>query len=227
MCKCDISRQQDIAFACFRPLSIIFKPNIAISGLDENISSPIEDNFVIDDFPPLETERLLLKPLAVNDLDFVYQHFSDPAIYRYLVDEEPVSTCIQAQEIVDFYAQPMGKSYNRWVLVLKSEARAIGTCGYHLWDKRHHRAEIGYDLAQASWQQGFMTEALETVLSFGFDEMALNRVGAMVHPENEASLRLLAKLGFQMEGLLRDYYYQDGRFYDHWLLTLLKQEWNV
>ncbi len=180
---------------------------------------------MIDDFPSLETERLLLRTMTADDIDFVFHHFSDPNIYRYLVDEEPVSTRQQAQEIIEFYAKPTDKSYNRWVLELKSEERPIGSCGYHQWHKSHYRAEIGYDLEKASWQQGLMTEALEAAIGFGFEKMSLNRIGAKVHPDNEASLRLLAKLGFQKEGLLRDYYYQSGRFYDHWLLTLLKKEW--
>jgi ribosomal-protein-alanine N-acetyltransferase len=180
---------------------------------------------VIDHFPPLETERLLLRPLAARDLDFVFRHFSDPAIYRYLVDEEPVATRADAQAIIDFYAASDGKAYNRWVLVLKSTARPIGTCGYHQWRRAHQRAEIGYDLAQAFWRQGLMREALHAVIRFGFQRMAFHRIGALVHPENQASLRLLATLGFQKEGLLRDYYYQNGRFHDHWLLTLLRHEW--
>ena len=174
------------------------------------------------DFQSLETKRLWLRPMLAKDLDFVFRHFSDPAISRYLVDEEPVSTMAQAQEIIDFYADPSSKSYNRWVLIRKSTDKPIGTCGFHMWQNSHHRAEIGYDLASAAWRQGYMTEALETVLRFGFEQMALNRISAMVHPDNEASLRLLTKLGFQKEGLLRDYYYQNGQFYDHWLLSLLK-----
>lgn len=179
---------------------------------------------MFNDFPSLETERLILTPLTTEHLDFVFRHFSDPDVNRYLVDEERVSTRAQAQEIVDFYAELAGKSYNRWVLVLKSEQRPIGTCGYHQWSRAHHRAEIGYDLEKASWRQGLMREALQTVIDFGFEKMALNRIGAMVHPENVASLGLLARLGFQKEGLLRDYYYQSEKFYDHWLLSLLKKD---
>ena len=182
---------------------------------------------MVDEFPPLETARLVLRSLTAKDLDFIYRHFSDPDIYRYLVDEEPVSTRGQAQSIIDFYAEPIGKSYNRWILVLKSEGRPIGTCGYHQWHKNHYRAEIGYDLEKASWRQGLMTEALEAAIDFGFEKMLLNRIGARVHTENETSLRLLARLAFQKEGLLRDYYYQNRRFYDHWLLSLLKKEWHA
>jgi len=182
---------------------------------------------LLDNFPPLETERLQLRPLTADDLDFVFHHFANPDIHRYLFDEEPVSTRAQAQAIIEFYTEPKEKLYNRWVLTLKSEERPIGTCGYHKWLKNHRRAEIGYDLEKSSWHKGLMKEALAAVISFGFLQMSLNRIGAMVHPKNEASLKLLERLGFQKEGLLKDFYYQNGVFHNHWLLALLKRDWHA
>lgn len=180
-----------------------------------------------DGFPSLETGRLTLRPLAGNDLDFIFRHFSDPEISRYLLDEEPVTTREQAQAIIDFYLSPPGKPYNRWVITRKPDGRPVGTCGYHKWQKRHHLAEIGYDLERASWGLGYMTEALRAALQFGFETLDLNRVEALVYPENEASIRLLERLGFQKEGLLRQSICQGGVYYDHWLLSLLKAEWSA
>jgi len=177
-----------------------------------------------DDFGALETARLLLRPLAAGDLDFVFQHFSDPEVGRYLVDEEPLTTREEAQAIVDFYGSPGPKTYNRWVIVRKADLQAIGTCGFHRWNKQHHRAEIGYDLAPSAWRQGFMTEALTAVLEHGFAQLQLNRIEALVHPKNEASVRLLERLGFQKEGLLRQYFRQGDMYYDHWLLALVRIE---
>lgn len=178
-----------------------------------------------NEIPSLETERLLLRPLSMLDLEFVFRHFSDPEVNRYLLDEEPVTTREQAQSIIDFYSLPGRKSYNRWVIVRKTGARPIGTCGYHQWQVLHHRAEIGYDLEKASWKQGIMTEALRAMLSYGFEQMGLNRVEALVYIENEASIRVLERLGFQKEGLLRQYFRRGDTYYAHWLLSLLKAEW--
>jgi ribosomal-protein-alanine N-acetyltransferase len=180
-----------------------------------------------DDFPSLETERLLLRPLNNGDVEFVFRHFSDPDVNHYLLDEEPLATWEQAQAIVDFYTSPGSKSYNRWVIVEKTELRPVGTCGYHLWQKAHRRAEIGYDLERASWKKGIMTEALRAVLPYGFEYMGLNRISALVYPENEASIRLLERLGFQKEGLLRQYFRRGETYYDHWLLSLLREEWKL
>ncbi len=179
---------------------------------------------LLNDFPSLETDRLLLRPLADQDLEFVYRHFSDPEVTRYLLDEEPVRTLQQAREIIDFYAEPSSKSYNRWIILRKSDELPIGTCGYHKWAKRHFRAEIGYDLSPAAWGQGYMHEALRAALRHGIEGMGLNRIDALVYTENDRSIRLLQKLGFQNEGLLRDYFYLNGKFYDHYLYSLLRSE---
>lgn len=173
----------------------------------------------------LETERLILRPLTPKDTDFVYQHFSDPAVSRYLLDEEPPTRRDQAVELIQFYLDPIGKTYNRWGIVWKATDALVGTCGYHKWHRQHRRAEIGYDLGQAHWGQGMMAEALHAMLGHGFEEMGLNRVEALVHPENGRSIGLLEKLGFQREGLLRQYYNRGGEFFDHMLLSLLRGEW--
>ncbi len=68
----------------------------------------------LKDFPSLETERLILRQLNMEDADFIFRHFSDPAVSRYLMDELPPADYAQAQEIVEFYREPEGKTSNRW-----------------------------------------------------------------------------------------------------------------
>jgi ribosomal-protein-alanine N-acetyltransferase len=70
-----------------------------------------------------------------------------------------------------------------------------------------------------------MMEALRTVISNGFAQMRLNRIEALVYVENGRSIQLLRRLGFKQEGVLREYLYSDGRFYDHYLFALLQKEW--
>ncbi len=133
-----------------------------------------------NNFPSLETERLILRQMTLEDTDFVFKHFSDSAVSQYLMDEPPVTEYAQAQEIIQFYLEPEGKTHNRWVMVRKSDHQPIGTCGYYKWDKRYFRAEIGYDLRPSFWGQGYMTEALRAVISNGFERMRLNRIDAVV-----------------------------------------------
>ncbi len=176
-------------------------------------------------FPNLATDRLLLRPISPQDLAFVFQHFSDPAVGRFLLDDDLVTTHAESQAIIDFFNKPGEVTCNRWIIERKEDHRPIGTCGYHKWSRRDHRAEIGYDLGPYAWRQGYMSEALKQVASFGFVDLQLNRIEALVYPENVASLKLLERQGFVREGLLRDVLCRDNVYYDHWLLSLLKREW--
>ncbi|NMF84194.1 GNAT family protein [Nodosilinea sp. P-1105] len=173
-------------------------------------------------FPSLKSSRLQLRPLAQADVAFVLYHFSDPAVNRHLLDQAAIASLEEAQNIVDFFVQSTDDTYTRWVLVNQADGQPIGTCGFHKWDQRNRRAEIGYDLTPGAWGQGYMSEALTTMLTYGFTAMGLNRVEALVYPANTASVKLLEKLNFQREGVLRDCFYHEGSFYDHWLLSLLK-----
>jgi [ribosomal protein S5]-alanine N-acetyltransferase len=177
------------------------------------------------DFSALQTDRLILRPLAMEDVDFVFQHFHDPQVVQYLMDEPPVADYAQAQAIIDFYLEPEGKTHNRWGIVRRADNRLIGTCGYHKWEKAYFRAEIGYDLSPDCWGQGYMTEALRSVIRHGFERMGLNRIDALVYIHNDRSIQLLQRLGFRQEGLLRDYFCLDGIFFDHFLFALLRREW--
>jgi ribosomal-protein-alanine N-acetyltransferase len=176
-------------------------------------------------FPDLQTERLILRNITEEDTPFFYNQFSDPQVTEYLMDEPPVADMSEAKAIVDYYLDPEGKNHNRWIIMRKTDQRPIGTCGFHKWDQAHQRAEIGYDLAADCWGQGIMSEALRVAINSGFERMGLNRIDAIVYVGNLRSLALLQKMGFQQEGILREYYYLNDTFYDHMFLGLLCRDW--
>lgn len=174
--------------------------------------------------PFLQTERLLLRPLTMEDLEFVFQHFGHPQVAQYLLDEEPVTEISQAREIIQFYLDAENKPYNRWGIAQKSTGQLMGTCGFHKWNKRSFRAEIGYDLYPDFWGQGYMTEALQKVIAHGFGQMNLHRIEALIYVENKRSMQLLKKIGFKEEGVLLDYFALNGEFYDHAVYSLLNDD---
>ena len=169
----------------------------------------------------LETERLLLRPISSEDTAFVVRHFTAPAVHRYMLDDEPITTAEQAAEIVRFYVDTPVATYNRWVLVRKGDGEPLGTCGYHRWSLQHRKAELGYDLSPAWHGQGYMREAVGAALRHGFGAMGLHRVEALVAVANERSAHLLRQLGFAREGLLRECFFSGGRFHDHELYALI------
>lgn len=98
----------------------------------------------------------------------------------------------------------------------------MGTIGFNAWMPKHRRAEIGYELHPDHWHRGYATEAVSRIVAYGFDQLELARIGAVVFRENQASQTVLTKLGFQQEGILRDYIVQDGKSYDTHVYSILR-----
>jgi ribosomal-protein-alanine N-acetyltransferase len=113
----------------------------------------------------------------------------------------------------------------RWGIVLKQNQKFIGTLGLNGLQLNNKRAEIGYEIHPQYWRMGYTSEAIKEILRYSFEELDLNRIGAVVYPENIPSLKLLETIGFQVEGLLRGYMYQNSQSHDTYVLSLLKQEW--
>jgi len=179
-------------------------------------------------YPKLETTRLVLRALQMEDADFIFKEWSDPAVTYFMRDEEPLKSRAQAEEFLRPFQTPEKIPNSKWWgIELKTHGHLIGTCGYFRWDKQHHRVEIGYDLCPDDWGQGLMLEALQALIRYGFEEMDLNRIEATTHTENQRSQHVLRKLGFQREGLLREYYCRDGIYNDQIQYSLLKREWLV
>lgn len=179
-------------------------------------------NPIFATFPEIETERLLLRELLPEDTPAIYRLFGDPLVTRYY-DLETYTDPEQARELIDFFDESFElERAIRWGIERKADGVIMGTCGY-VW-LRTHRGEIGYDLHSDYWRQGYMREALDAILDFGFTELTLNRIEALVMLDNVASAGLLRSLGFQQEGILRQQDYFKGAFHDMRLFSLLHDE---
>jgi ribosomal-protein-alanine N-acetyltransferase len=177
-------------------------------------------------YPKIETARLVLRSMSMEDADFLFQEWSDPAVTLLMCDEEPLKSKEQAIEFLGSLQAPEKlPGLKWWGIEHKAAGHLIGTCGYFRWDQQHHRAEIGYDLCPDVWGQGLMPEALRMLIRYGFEEMNLNRIEAMTHIENRRSQKVLLKLGFQKEGMLRAYFCREGIYHDQVQYSLLKREW--
>lgn len=177
-------------------------------------------------YPRLETQRLVLRALRMEDAEFIFKEWGDLQVTYYMRDEEPLKTLEQAKDMLGPLQTPEKMpGFKWWGIEHKARGVLIGTCGYYRWDQHHHRAEVGYDLWPDYWGQGLMPEALGALLRFGYHEMGLNRIEATTHIENHRSQRVLSKLGFQREGILREYYYRDGQYNDQVQFSLLRKEW--
>ncbi len=178
-----------------------------------------------DPFPTLETPRLVLRELVPGDLDVVVRIQQDPRVVRYL--GRATLTVEQVKERLELVASGIREGTSvRWGLSLRDGGELAGTAGFWRWNQEHRWAEIGYDLAPERWGSGLMTEALGVVLRYGFDAMGLHRVEANTDPENKGSRRVLEKLGFVQEALVRENWYHEGRFLDSAFYGLLRRDFD-
>ncbi|MCD4712868.1 MAG: GNAT family N-acetyltransferase [Clostridiales bacterium] len=176
-------------------------------------------------YPSLESNRLWLRQLVESDVSDLFEIFSSDKVTEYygmfpMNDIEPV------EQMINRFNQGFNEKRSiRWGLVEKSSGKVIGTCGYHNISQEHYRAEIGYELSEKYWNQGFMREALHKIICFGFEQMNFNRIEALVYPDNQSSRKALERLGFLEEGLLREYMYFRDEMTDLCIYSLLKRNW--
>lgn len=134
----------------------------------------------------------------------------------------------QAEELIDRWNQKFERNQGiRWGITLRSESRVIGTCGFHGWMKNHYKAEIGYELTPEYWRQGYMTEVIQKIIEFGFNNLGLNRIEAFVEPENVGSRKVLEKIGLSEEGTLKEHFYWRNRFVETVIYAILKKDYKV
>jgi len=175
-----------------------------------------------NEFPVIETERLRLRLITEKDLKEMFSIYSSEEVMKYygIYPINDISTVeVMIEKFKESFEVDMGI---RWGIELKSTSKLIGTCGYHNWNKRHFRAEIGYELGNEFWRKGYAKEAISSIIKYGFDEMNLERIEALVYPENETSENMLKKLGFLHEGYLRKYVYFRDKHQDLNMFSLIK-----
>lgn len=176
-----------------------------------------------NEFPVLETERLVLRKIGDEDIKTLYQYWSDSEVTRYM-NIEPFEDPFQAKTMIDLLNHLFEKGEAiRWGIVEKETGCLIGTCGYNSGYRIGASAvEIGYDLGREYWGKGFMAEALKSIIDHGFNEAGMKRIEAYVMPDNIRSRNLLIKLGFKYEGKLKNHGFYKGEYQDEYIFSLTK-----
>ena len=178
-------------------------------------------------FPKLITPRLVLRGPMEKDMQPMFDIHTDPDVMRYY-GVKPYDSLDKSKKHLDWLTKLHREEIGlRWIITLKDEDTCIGDVGFYDWEKKHSRAEIGYILGKQYWGKGIMTEAIKAALDYGFNEMNLNRIQALIDPRNNASKRVAEKHGFHYEGTFRDYEYEYGDFIDLNMYSVLKREYKA
>ena len=191
----------------------------------DRILPRIED--VFSDLPTLETERLVLRKMRLDDAEDLFEYACDPEVSIYTTWSPHQSVQDSQEFLLRILSLYESGHLADWGIEHKADGKFIGTCGFAVWEPYHSKAEIGYAMSRQYWGQGLMTEAARRVIDFGFENMQLNRVEARCMVENIGSARVMEKSGMTYEGILREHMYAKGRYNDLKIYSILRREWEA
>ncbi|MGB3544830.1 GNAT family N-acetyltransferase, partial [Rubrivirga sp.] len=177
-----------------------------------------------DGLPALEGDRVRLRQADPRDVPDLLDLFGDADTLAYwshgpLADHGAAETYYQGMQ-----TGLRDRSLFQWAVTEPADDRLIGTVTLVGWDKQNRRCELGFILHPNAQGRGLASDAVRTALRFAFSEMGLARVEADVDPDNAASSRLLARLGFVLEGVMRRRWFTFGTWKDSYFYGLLESD---
>lgn len=170
----------------------------------------------------IKGDRVLLRAIELDDADILRQMMNDEEIERMMWGYSfPVAHHQQIKWI-----ENLSNERSVFRAIIDVEGTAIGTIILSDIDMRNGTAEIHIKLAQISERgKGYGTDAVSALLSYAFNELRLNCVYCRVKEDNIASQKMFQKCGFVQDGCLRSRVYRDGRYYDFYEYSVLKDEY--
>ncbi len=173
--------------------------------------------------PFLIGSKIYLRPLDLADAPTLTTWLNDPEVTRYLLMHRPLM--LLAEEA---FLRKMSEDESNIVLgiVVREPEQFIGVTGLNHLDTRNRHVQFGIFVGEKSaWGKGYGTEATRMMIRYAFDTLNLNRVSLHVHEYNERAVRAYQKAGFRMEGRLRQETFREGRYWDTFVMAVLREEW--
>ncbi len=176
----------------------------------------------------LRGERVLLRPLKRSDVTNFLKWFNDPEVIQYLAMYLPLTEMSEEKWIEDAASRIQAGTNVYFVIeVIEGDgSKPVGTTGLHGINLKDHNATFGIAIGEKDyWSSGYGTEATQLILDYGFQQLNLHRIASSAFAFNERSIRLHKKVGFKEEGRQREAIYKNGRFHDHVMFGILRDEW--
>lgn len=184
-------------------------------------------DLLFDPFPVLETQRLTLRKISMNDAADIFAIRRDPNTMKYIC-RPLIKSVSEAQKLIGDFQEGVRNQMNIiWGISVKNETRLIGTIGFRSIDKHNLRAEIGYVLSPDVWGKGYASEAMTAVIKYGFSMMGLHSIEARVNPDNTDSSKVLLKQKFVKEAHFKEDMYFNGEFRDTEVYSLHRLQTGV
>jgi ribosomal-protein-alanine N-acetyltransferase len=182
----------------------------------------LEINFL--PFPILKTKRLVLRQINTNDADAILSLRSNDEVMKY-IPRPYLKNKDDALALIAMFDDKIenGIGINWGIYFLDEPEKLLGIIGHYRIKPEHHRAEVGYMIFPEHNGKGIITEALQKVVEYGFKEMKLHSIEAILDPENKGSEKVLQKNGFLKEGHFIENEYYEGRFLNSMVYSILNK----
>lgn len=178
-------------------------------------------------FPGLRTTRLRLRAFTLHDAPVVAELCGEWEIARTTVNIPHPYDQPMAEEWIGGHQKTFKNGDAVTFAIIQEEGgQLVGAIGIHV-NKTNRMGEIGYWIGQPYWNRGYATEATKAVVSYGFDQLGLNRIHARHMTKNPASGRVMEKAGMKLEGVLRQSIYRWDTFEDAAIYSILREEYEA
>lgn len=175
----------------------------------------------------IEGTLVSLRPWEMADLERNHRWVNDREMTRFLTMRYEMSLAAEENFMRERTKTPVSFSAATFAIETK-DGRHIGNCGLHDASPENRGATLGVFIGEREcWGKGYGTDAVRTLVRFGFEEMNLNRVELHVFHFNERAMASYRKCGFVEEGRLRQHIYQEGVYHDLVVMAVLRDEWEA
>lgn len=175
-------------------------------------------------FPTLDLGEYILREKQASDVRDFFNYYTDPEVNKYIISHIP-KTLEETRMELNYWKNIFYQNDGIYFAIARKDTnQLIGTIGVNTHIRHHRRIELSYDLSKDYWRLGITTKAIKAVTEYCFEEMAINRIEAFIHPQNINSIKLLEKCKFKQEGLLRQHRFHIDRYVDVFIYSLLKND---
>lgn len=168
-------------------------------------------------------KRVILRPLRTEDTDLLVNWRNNPLILATVLDPRPIT----AEQHLAWYNHLIQNDHHlEFIIELKENGKPIGRIGLNDVDYRNQKAEYSISLGDPTeWGKGYGVDASYLLLDFGFEELNLQKIYLKVFAENHRAVKLYDKIGFELEGTLRNEIYKNGHFQNLLYMSILRENY--
>lgn len=174
-------------------------------------------------FQNLESERLLLRQITPDDVNEIFALRSNPETMKYIPRPLATTKDDAMGHIKMIQDKIVSNEGINWAITEKGNPKMIGIIGHYRIRWEHFRSEIGYMLLPEYQGKGIITEAIQLLVDYGFNEMNMHSLEAIIDPKNTASARVLEKNNFVKEAHFKENEFYEGKFLDAVVYSLLNK----